>query len=194
MKRHLTISAIAALLSFAAAVLAWGAGPDLDKRVSLSLEKAGVAEAFRALGQMSGLNVLVDPKLSGTVTIRLENVRLRTTLDAVCDSIGCRWEVSGDHLRIQPTAPPKTPPPAALDQPIDLKVTKADLREILNTAGEILSAQVVIDPALTTTAITLELNNTPVRKALDEVCRIGNCAWSLNDEDGKKVLRFSPRK
>lgn len=186
---------LAVLLSLIAANFAWGGPSDLEKRVSLSLDGAAPAEALQALAQMGGMTLQIDPAVKGKVTIRLENVRLRTTLDAVCDSIGCRWDLlDGNLLRIQPTAPPKPPLPAALDQPIDLKLTKADLREILKTAGEILSAQVVIDPGLPTTAVTLELDNTPVRKALDDVCRIGNCVWSLDDEDGKKVLRFFPRK
>ena len=162
-------------------------GPDLDKRVTLKLEGAAPAQAFAALARMSGLDIALDPGVRGKVNIRLENVRLRTVLDAICDSIGCRWDAADNrHLKIVP-AEGKTASPSGsgLDEPIDVNVTNADVANMLKTFGSLMSAEVVIDPEVKGT-VSLQLDNTPARKALDAICQAAGCSWSYDAD--KKVL------
>jgi type II secretory pathway component HofQ len=83
---------------------------------------------------------------------------------------------------------------AADGAPIDLRVTNADVREVLQTFGEIVGAKAMVDPAIQGTA-TFTLENTPWNKALDAVCATAGCEWSLDGGvlDGG-VLRVTPRK
>jgi type II secretory pathway component HofQ len=78
--------------------------------------------------------------------------------------------------------------PAAEGEPIDLRVTNADARDVLKTFGEILGVKAV-DPAIQGKA-TFNLEGTPWNQALDAVCATAGCDWSL--EGG--VLRVTPRK
>lgn len=191
-KRSAAAGLLAGLLGAGAAL---AAGNPLDERISLSLKEAAPEETFRAFGQMMGVEAVVDPGITGKVTVTLGNVRVRTLLDAVCESIGCRWELQDKKLRVTPAASdkPATEVPQALDTPIDLKVTEADSRELLKTFGEILSLPVSLDPAVSG-KVSLELKKTPVRQALDTVCLAVGCDWELVDgSGGKQLLKFTAK-
>jgi type II secretory pathway component GspD/PulD (secretin) len=183
------------LLLGAGGALAEPADPrsGLDERIDMALKKAAPADLFGTFAKMLNAEAVVDPAVREPVSIELHNVRARTLLDAICESIGCRW-------RLEPGSPPKLrvtavpaggaePRPTALGEPIDLKVTDADARDVLKTFAEILRVQAAVDPAVQGT-VTFNLEATPCNQALDAVCRSAGCEWSL---DGG-VLRVTPRK
>ena len=193
---------LAGLLLGAGALLAEPADVQskLDQRIDMGLSKAEPEDVFRSFGKLLGMEAVVDPGVKGAVSIELHNVRVRTQLDAICESIGCRWSV-------EPGSPPRlriTPAPAGgaelkprsgrLSDPIDLKVTKANGLELLRTFGEIVGAETAIDPGLKG-ELTLNLENTPVDQALDTVCQALGCDWRYTEAaDGKRpVLQFYPR-
>lgn len=190
--RNVVVCAAAGLLG---AGIAFAAGNPLDERVSLNLEKTSTKDTFDALGQMVGADVVqVDPGVTGTVTVTLQNVRVRTLLDAVCESIGCRWDLQDKKLRVTSTSAEK---PArafreALDSPIDLKVTNADSRELLKTFGQIMGIEVSLDSAITG-KVSLELTSTPVRQALDAACFAVGCDWEVVDGSGKTTLKVTAK-
>ncbi len=137
---------------------------------------------------------VVDPALREPVSIELHNVRARTMLDTICESIGCRWSLEpGNPPKLRVTAAPASggsgSKPTDLDEPIDLKVTDAPTQDVLKTFAQILGAKAAVDPAIKGT-VTFNLEATPSRQALDAVCASAGCEWSL---DGG-VLRVTPRK
>lgn len=171
------------------------ANPDtLDRRASLDLKDATAEEAFRSIAHITGVQIDLQGLSGERVSVELENVRVRTILTALCESLGCRWElVDGKKLRIVPV-PGERPEPrvkpslAALDAPIDLKVTNASVRDLLETVGQITSTRPILDSAIGG-KISLELENTPVRQVLDLVCMSAGCEWSLDAEKGILVVR-----
>lgn len=195
-----------ALLALAAILLALmadpaGASPDaLDQRVSLDIRDATVDEAFRSVARAAGVQITLDGVSGKDVTLQLENARVRTVLTALCDNLGCRWDftdgnppmlrVTPDPGAAKPAKPVKTNA-AALDAAIDLKITSADVRDLLGTTGEIMGARVEIDPEIKG-KVSLELDNTPLRSAIDAVCMSAGCEWRYDAE--KNVLIFKRRK
>lgn len=185
------------LLLGAGGVLAEPADPrsGLDERIDMTLKKAAPADLFGTFAKMLNAEAVVDPAVREPVSIELHNVRARTMLDTICESIGCRWSLEpGNPPKLRVTAVPSTgssaPIKVATDgEPIDLKVTDADVRDVLKTFGEIVGAQAVVDPSIKGRA-SFTLENTPWNKALDAVCVTAGCEWSL---DGG-VLRVTPRK
>jgi type II secretory pathway component GspD/PulD (secretin) len=191
MKRQI----LTALAAFMIAAMA-GAAPDaLDKQVSLKLRDATAEEAFRSLARVAGVQISAEG-LSGDVTLELENVRVRTILTALCDNLGCKWDLQAGKLRITPLAEGERPEPqgkpsaAALDSPIDLKVTDASIRDILETVGEILSAKTLIDSGVEG-KVSLELDNAPLRDVLDILCKTSKCTWSFDEDRG--ILSVKPK-
>jgi type II secretory pathway component GspD/PulD (secretin) len=167
----------------------------LDERIDMTLKKAAPADLFGTFAKMLNAEAVVDPAVREPVSIELHNVRARTLLDTICESIGCRWSLEpGNPPKLRVTALPSSGSPAPVKiaadgAPIDLRVTNADVREVLQTFGEIVGAKAVVDPTIQGTA-TFTLENTPWNKALDTVCATAGCEWSL---DGG-VLRVTPRK
>jgi type II secretory pathway component GspD/PulD (secretin) len=187
---------IALALAVLPTVGARAAESPLDARINMAVHDAAADDTFRTFAKLMSAEAVVDPALKGTVTVELENVRVRTLLDAVCESIGCRWD-------LQPGNPPKlrvsalstgNPAPAVKvgpKEPLDLRVTKAKGQEILKTFGQILSAEVMLDPSIDGT-VTLDLENTPWDQALDAVCAALSCNWELV-ESPMRVLKVVPK-
>jgi type II secretory pathway component GspD/PulD (secretin) len=172
----------------------------LDERIDMTLKKAAPDDLFGSFAKMFGAEAVVDPALREPVSIELHNVRTRTLLNAICESIGCRWSLeagSPPKLRVVPVAAGKTEgtKPSGIKEPIDLRVTEADGRDVLRTYGEILGADLIVDPAIKGN-VTLEVENTPVDQTLDTVCKALGCEWSFTEAaNGRKaVLRISAKK
>ncbi len=183
MKRILRILRILMVLVFSPAAGALAADNPLDARINIALREAAPDDTFRSFAKLLNAEAQVAPAVKGKVTVELRNVRVRTLLDAVCESISCRWELQPGHpakLLVVPVAAGKAAPAArqAIDEPIDLKVTEADGRDVLKTFGEILSAQSEVDPAITGT-LSLDLEAAPCGQALDKVCLALGCDWVL---------------
>lgn len=175
----------------------------LDERLDIAMKDADVQQVLASFGEIYAGEADVDPAIEGEVTIELHNVRAATALTAVCESVGCRWRIADGRLRIEkdPDAPPalqaapgraEGPSAERLDTPIDLELEAADLRQVLQAFGSIVQARVVLDESLDG-EVTLDLHKTPVRQALDAVCRVHGCAWELQETDEGPVLRFSQR-
>ena len=191
--KRIILAALTALM-FAGTASA-SPGVALDKRVSLDLRGATAEEAFKSLARVAGVPIAAEG-VSGEVTLELENVRVRTILAAICDSIGCSWELQGGQVRITPLPEAERPKPrvkpsaAALDTVIDLKVTDASVFDLLETAAQVMSAKAIVDSAVKG-KVTLELENTPLRTVLDTVCMAAGCTWSFDEDRG--VLAVKPK-
>ena len=171
-------------------------GGVLVKRVAIDLEDASPADTFRSIGQMAGLNVTVDPALRGPVTIRVRNVYLSTVLDAICQSIGCDWVLKEDEkpprLEIVPSPAPGPTGVVVPEEPIDVKVTNADVHEILRTFAMMGGFELDQSPEVAG-AVTLQIDNMPYNKALDELCRAAKCEWKVMPGDPPR-LQITPVK
>jgi type II secretory pathway component GspD/PulD (secretin) len=194
--RYVPTLAAIALSMLTLPVPARADGDILDRRVDVALAESEPVQAFQGLAMMIGLDAEVAPGLDGRVTVRLQNVRMRTVLDAVCESIGCSWSVESGtpaKLRILPLQERSARKVLGLKEPIDLKVTKADVRQVLLTFGQILSVEVDLDPRITGT-VTFELDNVPCGEALDRICEMSLCEWRVDSSGKNPVLRFTARK
>lgn len=184
-----------AVLSFAAlASAASWASQGLDEPVDLDLVRS--TGAFEMLARAADLELAIETVLAERpLTLRIEKVRVRTALDAACDSLECRWRVEAGKLIVEGKPRPSAKPvetAAQLDEPIDLKVTKARAADVLRTFGEVLGVEVDIDEGVGG-ELTLNLEGTPVRAALDAVCKKLSCRWHI-EEGARRRLVFSARK
>jgi type IV pilus assembly protein PilQ len=72
-------------------------------------------------------------------------------------------------------------------EPIDLKVTNADVTEVLRTFAQISGLNIIVQPGVNG-IVTAELDNVPWDQALEEVLKINNLSYEL---DGN-VMRIAP--
>lgn len=74
-------------------------------------------------------------------------------------------------------------------EPIDLKVTNADVTDVIRTFSQISGLNIIVQPGVTGT-VTAELTNVPWNKALEEVLKINSLGYEI---DGN-VMRIAPSK
>jgi hypothetical protein len=104
MKRIVLVAILAAAFGSALPTPGW-AQINLDGRVTISFTAVPPSMLFGFLAKTGRFELTLDPALQRSVTITLQDVKLRTLLDATCDSIGCRWSVDGNKLVVQALPP-----------------------------------------------------------------------------------------
>jgi type IV pilus assembly protein PilQ len=80
------------------------AGKYTGKIISLDFQDADIVPIFRFIGDISGYNVVVHPTVSGTVTLKLDNVPWDQALDIILNLYGLEKQVEGNIMTIAPTA------------------------------------------------------------------------------------------
>lgn len=175
----------------------------IDQRIDIQLKEADVRETLASFGEILARGSEIGPEVAGEVSIELHDVRVATALTAVCESAGCLWWIEDGRLKVErdPEATRALKAVAGraegrsaerLEEPIDMELEDARLEETLRAFGSILQARVVIDETIEGT-VTLELYDTPVRLALDTLCRVHGCTWELQETGEGPVLKFTGR-
>lgn len=203
----------------AAAVILLASGPaatggdGFDERITLDLEDAPLREVFAIYEEILNLGLDVDPAIDGTITISFENVTVRTSLNAICESAGCRWErVDGDPATLRIDRDASTPgrgeagndrddsrrraiaahgPEAAsrlMESPVSIELDEANATKVLGVAAKIVGAKLLMDRRLGEKTVTIHTSAAPLSEVLDTVCDDLGCAWELTEGD-PPVLR-----
>lgn len=74
----------------------------LAEKVTVDLNGVAAFEAFKAVASAMGVGVTVSPSVTDPVNIAVRNVTARTALNAMCESIGCRWNLADGILVVKP--------------------------------------------------------------------------------------------
>ncbi len=70
--------------------------------IDLKVTNADVTEVIRTFAQISGINIVVQPGVSGTVTAELDNVPWDQALEQILKINGLSYELEGNVMRIAP--------------------------------------------------------------------------------------------
>jgi len=71
-----------------------------EKRYSLSARDANIQEVLLAFSKESELNIVIDPELSGKVTVDLKRVTLKEALEAILSPIGWTYSLDDKFIKI----------------------------------------------------------------------------------------------
>ncbi len=72
--------------------------------IDLKVTNSDVTDVLRTFAQISGLNIVIQPGVQGTVTAELENVPWDQALEQVLKINGLGYELEGNVMRIAPTS------------------------------------------------------------------------------------------
>src|SRR6185295_593889 len=72
--------------------------------IDLKVNNADVTDVIRTFAQISGLNIIVQPGVNGSVTAELENVPWDQALEQVLKINNLDYELDGNVMRIAPTS------------------------------------------------------------------------------------------
>ena len=70
--------------------------------MTMSLKDADIKDVLRSFAQISGLNVVVQPGVRGSVTVELTNVPWDQALEQILKINGLGYELEGNIMRIAP--------------------------------------------------------------------------------------------
>ncbi|MCJ7494329.1 MAG: secretin and TonB N-terminal domain-containing protein, partial [Deltaproteobacteria bacterium] len=71
-----------------------------EKLYSLSARDANIQEVLLAFSKESELNIIIDPELSGKVTVDLKRVTLKEALEAILSPIGWTYSLDDKFIKI----------------------------------------------------------------------------------------------
>ncbi|HVR29254.1 MAG TPA: secretin and TonB N-terminal domain-containing protein [Thermoanaerobaculia bacterium] len=75
-----------------------------SETISLSVRNADLVEVVRSLAKISGLNLIVDPAVRGTVTAELHDVPWHRALAVILRTQGLGMEIDGRVVTVAPPA------------------------------------------------------------------------------------------
>ena len=126
-------------------------------------------DALTAIARAYNLSLFVDSSVTGTISLRLDNVLLNDALQFIFDEYHLGWQRSGKIVKVyRIVSPPPPPPPLDIvyhDSLLSLNVTNVGLKRLVDTLITMTGDNIVIEgPTLGT--ITGRIVSLPVDKAL----------------------------
>ncbi|HEY3170179.1 MAG TPA: AMIN domain-containing protein, partial [Thermoanaerobaculia bacterium] len=91
------------LTAFQSRTLAEAQSQFTGEPISLDLKDADIKDVFRTISQLTGLNIVIDPEVRGTVTVQLENVPWDQALDLILKQNGLGYVLENNIMRIATT-------------------------------------------------------------------------------------------
>jgi MSHA biogenesis protein MshL len=73
-----------------------------ERLYTLSFRKADIHEVLTVLSRESKLNIIVDPDVSGEVTVDLKGVTLGKALDCLLTPLGMQYKGKANFIRVSP--------------------------------------------------------------------------------------------
>ncbi|MBL7013820.1 MAG: hypothetical protein ISR83_05340 [Candidatus Marinimicrobia bacterium] len=80
-----------------------GKNYDLNQKMSINLKKTDIKDVLMMIGELTGLNIVISPNLTDTISANLEDVSVRATLDAILKPIGFSYFVQGNIIIVKTT-------------------------------------------------------------------------------------------
>jgi hypothetical protein len=177
------------------------------RKVTLDLNGVAPAAAFKAVADAIGVSVTVDAAVTEPVDITVRNVSAQTALNAICESLGCQWTLTGGTLVVKPLTSAKvgivmrSERGAAVDKakataraqvvlavfkqklPSDMKFENAPLDVVNARLSEVLKMTVALtckDASVQT--LTMDFSNRTLLEALNSLGERDvrpNAAWRM---------------
>jgi type IV pilus assembly protein PilQ len=72
------------------------------RRISLDFQQADLIDVLRLIAEVSGMNIIASPEVSGRVTTRMVNVPWDQALDMILKTFGLGKDVQGSIIRVAP--------------------------------------------------------------------------------------------
>ncbi len=170
--------------------------PDVPRRqvyrghpVSLDLKEGDLQDVFRLFADVTGLNVVVNPRTGGSVTFKADKQPWDKCLDQILASNGLAYQWNDNVLRIA-RAGQLAPRRSFSGARIDVDHNNRDLREVLSEIAGAAGATVTIDPVVEGRS-TFKLSRVRWDQAFDLIVQINGLDWA---REGNGLSVFPSRR
>lgn len=151
---------------------------NLDARISISFTSVPPAKLFHLAATGGGFEVTVDPALQEPITITLNDVTLRTVLNASCDSVGCRWSTDGNRLVVEALPPDPSRgkgwiEPQGKTMPSGMQFVNTPVRDVLDAISHVAGVgfEYKVEEVDANQPVTVDVSNQNVMRAVGMVVK-----------------------
>ena len=212
--RSVLAASLALLLS---GTMTAAGGGGLDERITLDLKDAQLQKVFEIYREILDIELDIDPSIDEAISVAFEDITVRTSLNVICESAGCRWNLlEGDPGLLQVTRDDaregqdgqrlvvkesrgnvfathgSTGARHHLDSPVSIDLVEADATAVLELAAKILGAKLLLDRKLEGKLLTVHVSAVPLSNFLDTICADLGCDWKLLDGDSPTLEVYFP--
>jgi hypothetical protein len=159
----------------------------LDMRVSVQYVNGKPADILQVLAKAAGLTVEVSSSDLRPVTLTLTNVRLRTALDAICDTAECTWKLDGTTIKLASTGMPAA---TGLPPLVSVALEEVAVPDVFRAIGAAVGIGVVIEGRSGRPPMTVKFTKAPTGTVLDWVCKNAGCTWEYDNGSRQLRVRF----
>lgn len=146
-------------------------------RINLDVRDKDLSELLQFISSKVGVNIIPDPDVKETVTIRFENMAWRDAIDAIARRTHCKIvEESGNYIRF-------TQPPT-----ISMEFQSADIRVVLELLAKQSGANIVISSEVKG-FVSLSLRDVPWQDALDTIVKTNGYTVVREDTESAEIIR-----
>lgn len=78
------------------------AGRPMEPRFDLSVSNAPAPQVFMAIGSGTRYSMLLNPEVTGNITVNLKDVTVREALDSLRELYGYEYRIDGNRVFVQP--------------------------------------------------------------------------------------------
>ncbi|HJZ11246.1 MAG TPA: hypothetical protein VJ521_03805, partial [Acidobacteriota bacterium] len=68
--------------------------------ISFDFKDIDIRDFFRFIAELTGLNMIIDPSVKGTLTMKMTEVPWDQVLDLVCRTHGLGYEIEGNVISV----------------------------------------------------------------------------------------------
>jgi hypothetical protein len=165
------------------------ASAPLEMRVSVQYVNSKAPDVIQVLAKAAGLGVEMPSTSLQPVTITLTNVRLRTALDAICDTASCTWRLDGTIIKVAAAGSLKTA--ATLPATVSIELEQVPVPDVFRALGAAINVLVTIEGTVDRPPITVKFTNASTTEVLDFICKNAGCSWEFNGT--ALIVRFNAR-
>lgn len=83
-------------------ILSFADSPRTEKKLSLEFIDTDVRQVIRVLAELKGVNILIDPEVTGNVTVKLQYVTWREAFDAILKLNRLRYKIEHPMIHVKP--------------------------------------------------------------------------------------------
>jgi len=177
-----------------APVFAATSSPVLQERIDLDLEDASAKDILTMFAQVTGAELELDPAVTGTVTITLHNVTVRTALTAVCEGIGCRWRFeTGEVTRlVVEVQDAEVASRKVREASVTVELDKVPAEKAFRAVARINGIRLELDSEVEG-EISASLRDRKLDEVLDDFCRQVGCRWTLAEDKDRTILQVAAK-
>ncbi len=164
--------------------------------ITMTLDNADLVETLRRFSKITNVNWVIDPRVSGTVTMELKEVPWDQAFELILHDANLGMIIDGTVIRIAPKAVmieeiennPEQRDYEYEGEPINMSLKNADLVEVLQNFGKISGLNLVIEPGVSG-SVTVELRQVPWDQALEQILKINDLGMEVDGD----VVHIAPR-